>query len=191
MAERQSPRFGVLNVPMTFDLSEATELLRRTPSVLRTLLDGLPDPWLTCSEGEGTFRPIDVVGHLVQGERTDWIPRARRILEDGEARPFEPFDRFGHEDEVARLTAGELLDAFERARKESLSRLEELGLSDADLARKGTHPDLGTVTLAELLSTWVVHDLSHLRQICRVMAKRHADDVGPWRAYLPVVDEGR
>lgn len=172
------------------DLTEVQEILARTPAVLRSLLAGLPAVWRECDEGPGTFRPADVVGHLLHGERTDWIVRVEHILEHGDSLPFEPFDRRGHEEEVARRSLDELLDAFRRERARSLTRLEGLGLSPADLARRGLHPALGPVTLGQLLATWVVHDLGHLRQVCRVLSGRYRDRVGPWQAYLPVLAEG-
>lgn len=167
---------------------DARAVLERTPAVLRAQLGGLDDAWLHADEGPGTYSPFDVVGHLISGERTDWIPRLRCILEHGEARTFEPFDRDGFRASLRALHARARLDAFEAERGRSLSELDELVRSEADLARAGTHPAFGRVTLGELLFTWVVHDLGHLAQIARVMAKRYGDAVGPWRAYLPILD---
>ncbi len=175
---------------MQFDVSAAIEVLERTPRVLRSLLEDLPDAWLRADEGAGSFRPLDVVGHLLHGERTDWMSRARQILDVGPDRAFDAFDRQGHADDVRAMSPPELLSAFERAREESLAELRELNLAPTDLEREGRHPDFGVVTLGQLLSTWVVHDLGHLRQICRVMARQYAHAVGPWRAYLPVLEEG-
>ena len=172
-------------------MQEAREILGRTPAVLRALLEGLSEAWTECDEGPRTFRPVDVVGHLLHGERTDWMSRVRRILEVGEEQAFDPFDRWGHEPDVERCALDELLREFEHARARNLQELADLELGEADFDRRGEHPELGSVTLGELLATWVVHDLGHLRQICRVMAGRYAEDVGPWRAYLPVLDEGK
>jgi hypothetical protein len=168
-------------------VDEIVEVLGRTPSTLRSLLAPLRDPWLDGNEGPGTFSPRDVLGHLIFGEETDWIPRARIILEHGEARPFDPFDRFGYRDRLAGLTAGQLLDRFETLRQRNLAELESLRLGPVDLERKGLHPDLGPLTLGELLATWVAHDLDHLAQVARVMARRCQEDVGPWRAFLRIL----
>lgn len=162
-------------------------MLERTPAVMRSLLLDAPDAWLRANEGEGTWCGFDVVGHLVHGERTDWIVRARQIVEVGDAEPFEPFDRGGHEQWWSGRTIGELLDELERLRTDNLRELRAMGLSDETLDRAGRHPDLGPVTLRQLLATWVVHDLHHLAQIARVMAKRYTGEVGPWSAYLGVL----
>lgn len=171
---------------MAFERDEAVALLERTPAALSSLLAGLPEPWLVADEGPDTFNPRDVIGHLVHGERTDWIPRVRRILEDGESVAFEPFDRFGH----ASLPGGsvaQLLAEFGEARRESLVHLRALVRADDVLERAGRHPAFGRVTLRELLAAWVVHDLTHLAQIARVMAGRYRDDVGPWSEYLGIL----
>lgn len=173
-----------------FELDEACGLLARTPAALDALLRDAPEAWVGANEGAGTFSPFDVVGHLIHGERTDWMTRARVILEHGEARAFEPYDRFAQHEESRGLSLAVLLDTFAALRAENLAALRALRLTASDLARRGRHPALGTVTLGELLATWVVHDLAHLGQIARVMARRYADDVGPWRAYLRVVREG-
>lgn len=165
---------------------DGVEVLARTPATLTTLLDGLPKEWLEAREGPNTWSVHDVVGHLLHGERTDWMPRVRRILEHGETLPFEPFDRFAQQREPVRTTS-EILAEFARVRTASLRDLEALALTDADLDRKGKHPALGTVTLRELLATWVVHDLDHTAQIARVLAKHVGDRVGPWRAYLSIL----
>ena len=170
-------------------VAEALEVLERTPEVLRSMLGGLSDPWVRCDEGPGTFSPGDVVGHLIHGEEADWIPRARIIVERGEAEPFAPFDRFGFRRTHGSKSLGELLDLFARLRETNLRALAELELDAARLATTGMHPALGRVTLAQLLAAWVVHDLGHLRQVARVMARRYRDAVGPWREYLPVLDE--
>jgi hypothetical protein len=151
----------------------------------------MPQPWLDCREGPKTFSPLDVLGHLIYGEQVDWIPRIRIILEQGEARPFDPFDRVGFEDLIAGKTIEELLNTFEALRQASLQELSALKLEPTMLSRTGTHPALGQVTLGQLLAAWVVHDLGHLAQIERVMARQYRDAVGPWREYLPILDVSR
>ena len=173
---------------MPFRLDRAVEVLERTPRAIEAVLSGLSDEWLAANEGPETFSPVDVLGHLIHGEETDWIPRARIILEHGEARPFEPFDRFGFRRTQAGVPLPTLLATFARLRASNLSALRALDLQPAQLALRGTHPSLGPVTLEQLLATWVVHDLGHLGQITRVMAKHYREDVGPWREYLPVLD---
>ena len=169
--------------------AEARDLLARTPEVLRALLAGLDPRWLAATEGPGTFSPRDVVGHLIHGEDTDWIPRLEHILEHGARVPFTPFDREGMRGRFEKATVEELLEHFARRRHECLARLEELALRPADAARPGLHPALGPVTLGQLVATWVVHDLAHLAQIARVLAKARADEIGPWRAYFRVLDD--
>lgn len=170
-----------------FSLEESVPVLERTPAVLRTLLTGLPEPWITADEGPETWSPYDVVGHLIHGERTDWIPRAEIILTHGEAVTFPPFDRFAMLRASRRAPLAELLDTFAFLRAGNVRRLRELAPGPADLARRGRHPELGTVTLGQHLATWVAHDLSHLGQVVRVMARRYTSAVGPWRAYLPLL----
>jgi DinB superfamily len=172
---------------MEQDLSATIALLSRTPAVLDALLRDLPDAWTRATEGPGTWSPFDVVGHLLHGERTDWMPRITTILEFGEARPFEPFDRFAQQQESRGLSLAQLLDEFARVRDGNLDRVRTLDLQPADLARRGRHPSLGPVTLANLLSTWAAHDLTHLHQISRVMATQYRDAVGPWIAFLGVL----
>lgn len=172
---------------MAFDLEEAAAILARTPTALRGLLEGLPDAWARADEGPGTWSPYDIVGHLIHGERCDWLPRIRRLLEHGESVPFEPFDRFAQFRESQGRSLDALLDEFAAARRQSLADLAALELAPADLARTGRHPDFGPVTLGQLLSTWTAHDLGHLAQACRAMAGRYRDEVGPWRQYLPIV----
>lgn len=174
---------------MQFDLDHSREILTRTPILLRSWLTGLSDPWLRGNYGDGTFSPYDVLGHLIHGERADWIPRARMILEHGEARAFEPFDRYAQFEESGGKPLAALLDEFEEARGTSLRRLDALNITPALLARRGRHPALGAVTLAELLATWVAHDLNHVAQISRCMAAQYADAVGPWRAYLGILNQ--
>lgn len=173
---------------MSFDLHEGIAVLERTPATFRALLDGLPDPWIIANEGPDTFSPFDNVGHLIHGERADWIPRARIILAQGSNRRFEPYDRFAQVRESEGKTLADLLGEFARLRAENIATLRGWNLTAHELALEGEHPSLGTVTLRQLLATWVAHDLGHLAQTARVMAKRYRDNVGPWRAYLPVLD---
>ncbi|MAG55167.1 MAG: hypothetical protein CMJ83_02645 [Planctomycetes bacterium] len=162
-------------------VASCTEILRRTPSVLRALLADLPDDWTTATEKRDAWSPHVIVAHLIQGEDTDWIPRARLILEHGPNRPFEPFDRHGELSRIANDPLARLLDTFGERRTRNLEILESLQLTEDDLAREGVHPELGTVTLRNLLATWCAHDLAHQAQMTRTMARRLAEDVGPWR----------
>lgn len=171
-----------------FDLDDALEVLERTPMVFRALLADLSAGWISSREGPGTFSPFDNLGHLLHGERADWIPRARIILAQGEHRRFEPYDRFAQVRESQGKSVAQLLDEFTALRAENLATLRGWRLSAADLALTGEHPAFGTVTLAQLLATWVAHDLGHLAQTARVMAKQYREAVGPWRAYLPILD---
>ncbi len=170
-----------------FVIEEAVAILTRTPRTLDDLLRGLPEGWIVANEGENTWSPFDVVGHLIQGERTDWIPRARIILAHGETRAFDPFDRFAQFADSSGRTLASLLDEFATLRRTNLRELESLRVSGEDLQRRGRHPELGTVTLRQLLATWVAHDLDHVVQISRVLARQYSDEVGPWRAYLRIV----
>lgn len=172
---------------MDVKLDDARRFLERAPAVLRALVTGLPDEWLDAREGPDTFSTRDVLGHLIHGEETDWIPRMRIILEHGESQPFTPFDRFVFRERYGALRAAELLDLFAARRAESLERLAGLALTPADLARTGTHPEFGRVTLGQLLATWVAHDFTHLSQIARVLAKQYREAAGPWKAYLRVL----
>src|SRR5437667_6207510 len=158
-----------------FRLSETVALLTRTPETLNTLLRGLPDIWVCRNEGADTWSAFDIVGHLTFADRTDWMPRARMILEHGESRPFEPFDRLGQVKESEGKSLNQLLDEFARVRGESLATLRALNLQPADLDRRGRHPALGAVKLSELLATWAVHDLTHLHQLTRVMAHQYRE----------------
>jgi len=169
-----------------FNRKDGTAILARTPAVLDTLLRGLPDGWITAHEGGNTWSPFDVVGHLIYGEQTDWLPRARIILAHGESMPFEPFDRLA-QFAATRQTMDALLDEFARLRRSNLDELAALDLSEADLERRGRHPELGTVTLRQLLATWVAHDLDHVMQISRTLGRQYSDAVGPWRAYLRII----
>jgi len=174
---------------MKFDVSEAAEVLSATPSVLRSLLGGLGEAW-TASRGErGNWEPFDVVGHLIHGERTDWIPRARIILEQGDYRTFVPFDRLAQFDASEGKDLDGLLEEFEKLRAKNIETLRSWNLTEEQLHLTGTHPELGEVTLSELLATWVVHDLNHLRQIVTSMAGRYQNEVGPWRAYLSILND--
>jgi hypothetical protein len=173
---------------MSFLLTDGIAVLERTPAALRALLSGLPDGWIAVNEGPDTFSPFDNVGHLIHGERTDWIPRARIILAQGENRRFDPYDRFAQVRESQGKTLAQLLDEFARLRAGNLDTLRAWNLSERELALEGQHPELGVVTLRQLLATWAAHDLGHVAQTTRVMAKRYRDAVGPWRAYLPVMD---
>jgi len=170
-----------------FSLEEAIAVLTRTPATLDVLLRGLPNIWVSSDEGKDTWSAFDIMGHLIVGERTDWIPRLRIILENGEARPFDPFDRFAQLRESQGKSLEQLLDEFARLRRENLAALQALNLQDEDFTRRGRHPRLGVVTLAQLLATWAAHDLTHLHQLSRVMAYQYRNAVGPWSAYLGVL----
>ncbi|MCP4204864.1 MAG: DinB family protein [bacterium] len=174
---------------MPFDLESALQVLDRTPAVLDALLRDLDDGWLEATEGPKTWSPFDIVGHLIHGERTDWLTRARRILEHGTSKPFDPFDRFAQFEASRGKSMADLLAEFHRLRRENLEALRELGLGERELELRGTHPELGGVTLAQLLATWVTHDLGHIAQIARVMAKRNKDEVGAWAEYLSVLSD--
>lgn len=166
---------------MQLKLSDATQMLQRTPATLNSMVAALPESWHKVNEGVGTFSCYDIVGHFIHGELTDWVPRLRIILEHGESRPFQPFDRFAQfrEDQSRPISA--LLDQFAFLRAENVAALQLMKLTSDDFARRGTHPELGSVTLGQLLATWVVHDWSHLSQIARVTAKQYAREVGPWK----------
>ena len=168
-------------------LEQVTRLLERTPRALNALLRGLPEDWTHRNEGGSTWTVFDVIGHLVHGERTDWIPRIQRILQDGEGKAFDPFDRLAQERESAGKSLPELLDEFAAARAESLAQLKVLKIQPADFDRRGKHPSLGTVTLGNLLSTWATHDLTHLHQISRIMGYQMREEVGPWTKFLGVL----
>jgi hypothetical protein len=170
-----------------FRFDAALPVLERTPGVLRILLADLPASWTNAVEGPNTWSPFDVVGHLIHGERADWMPRVEHILRHGDAVPFPPFDREAMFAASQGRSLDELLDTFDRLRAESLARLDALGLTDADVSRRGRHPDFGVVTLGQHLSTWVAHDLGHISQIVRVMARQYSDAVGPWKVYLSIL----
>ena len=170
-----------------FSLAEAVAVLTRTPGTIDALLRGLPDVWVRCNEGENTWNALDILGHFIHAERTDWMPRVRIMLENGEARAFDPFDRFAQLKESQDKSLEQLLDDFARLRRENLAALQALNLQHEDLTRRGRHPALGVVTLSELLATWAVHDLTHVHQLSRVIAHQYRDAVGPWRAWLGVL----
>jgi uncharacterized damage-inducible protein DinB len=172
---------------MDYQYEQAVEILRRTPDVLTAMLRGLPDAWTHGTEGEATWSAYDVVGHLLNGEEVDWMARARLILEHGEQRPFDTFNRAAMFEKSEGHSLDELLAAFEQARAQNLRTLSGWHLTPEQLALKGRHPTLGTVTLSQLLSTWVVHDLNHIGQIVEVMARQYGDAVGPWRVYLNIL----
>jgi hypothetical protein len=172
---------------MNFNLPEALEMLERTPRTLESLLAGLSGPWLACREGEGTWSPSEVLDHLIEAEKRNWIPRVEWLLEHGEERPFPPFDRFAHLSSPPGRSTEERLAEFRELRAASTARLRALAEPERQLGLRGRHPEFGGVTLAQLLSTWVVHDLTHLSQIIRVMAKRYREDVGPWVQYLKIL----
>ncbi|MEO8634689.1 MAG: DinB family protein [Gemmatimonadales bacterium] len=174
---------------MPFDLALSAQVLARTPGTLHALLDGLPDRWTRAVEGPDTFSPFDVVGHLIDGEETDWIPRSRIILALGPDPVFQPYDRFRHRARNAGRTLPSLLEEFTQLRGANLAMLRSWHLTPATLDLRGIHPSLGPVTLRHLLSTWVVHDLGHLAQIARVMAKQLRHEVGPWEPFLPVLTD--
>lgn len=172
---------------MEFRFHDALPVLRRTPTILRDLLLDLPGSWTGATEGPGTWSPFDVVGHLIHGERTDWVPRVEHLLRHGDTVPFTPFDPEAMFAASKGASLSELLDTFARLRSENLDRLAALGLTDADLARRGRHPEFGVVTLGQHLATWVAHDLSHVAQVVRVMARQYSEAVGPWRVYLSIL----
>ena len=172
---------------MDFSLNTALEVLNRTPGTLKSMLSGLPSPWTSATEGPDTWSPQDVVGHLIHGEETDWIPRAKIILTKGESQAFEPFDRFAQARRFTGWSLERRLDRFAEARAEGIATLRGWHLTREQLALCGQHPELGQVTLSQLLASWVVHDLGHIAQISRVMAKQYSAAVGPWKAYLPVL----
>jgi hypothetical protein len=176
---------------VNFTLEDAVPVLSQTPLVLRSLLGALPETWIRGTEGPDSWSPFDVVGHLIHGERTDWMVRTELLLAHGESRPFAPFDRVAMFEASRGKTLDQLLGTFAELRAENLGRLESLKLTAEDFERRGRHPELGPVTLGELLATWVAHDLSHIAQIARVMGRQYSEAVGPWRAYLPMLGGSR
>ena len=174
---------------MTFKLQEAIEVLSRVPASLKALLLGLSNNWVDNNEGPKTWSPYDVVGHLINAEKTNWMVRVKAILDYGENHPFEPFDRFAQFKASQGKSLGELLEEFAILRKQNIMILREYGLTKEDFEKTGKHPEFGKVKLSELLATWVVHDLSHIRQIVRTMAKQYETEVGPWKAYLSILQK--
>jgi hypothetical protein len=174
---------------MRFEPASALDILRRTPGTLRSLLDGAGDTWTHSNEGPDTFSPFDVVGHLIDGEETDWMPRARLILARNPEATFTPFDRYRHYERNRGRSLASLLEELARLRAGNLETLAAWNLGDAELDLRAMHPSLGAVTLRQLLATWVAHDLGHLAQVARVMAKQYRDEVGPWLQYLPVLTD--
>jgi hypothetical protein len=172
---------------MHFKLDHATDILSRTPVTLRSMLGNLPDEWTIGNEGNQTWSPFDVLGHLIHGELTDWLPRIKIILEAGESKTFEPFDRFAQLEASKGKSLEGLLTTFEEVRANNIEALKKMNITEEDLKLRGKHPELGAVTLEELLATWVVHDVDHLVQISRTMAKQYKEAVGPWQAYLSVL----
>lgn len=171
----------------TFDLARSIEVLQRTPAVLRVLLSGLSDFWTMNNYGPATFSPFDVVGHLIHAERTNWMTRARMILDQGEAFPFPPFDRYAMYEASKGQSMSDLLQTFATLRAKNLDDLRALNLTAQQLELRGTHPDFGPVTFAQLLATWVVHDLNHLHQIAKAMAFQYREAVGPWKEFLSIL----
>jgi hypothetical protein len=169
------------------ELGETVSLLARTPGALNALLRDLPDAWTRRNEGDGTWSAFEIVGHLIHGERTDWMVRVNALLQFGPEHTFQPFDRTGHATQIEGRTLAQLLDEFAQLRSESLRALDALDLQPSDLTRQARHPAFGPVTLSQLLATWAVHDLTHLHQISRVLAHQYADAVGPWTKYLGVL----
>ncbi|MCU1284898.1 MAG: hypothetical protein JWO13_1248 [Acidobacteriales bacterium] len=172
---------------MEHNLEHTIALLERTPATLNALLRDLPEAWTSPNEGENTFSAFDVVGHLIHGERTDWMPRTKRLLESGESVPFDKFDRLAQERDSIGKTLPQLLDEFARLRAENIAALRALNLKADDFSRRGRHQMLGVVTLSQLIATWAAHDLTHLHQISRVMAHQYRDAVGPWTKFLGVM----
>ncbi|HKO82443.1 MAG TPA: DinB family protein [Chitinophagaceae bacterium] len=173
---------------MHFKLDKSHEILERTPVVLKTLLSGISDEWYMNNEGPETFSPYDVIGHLIHGEKTDWRDRATMILEHGESKTFIPYDRFAQFEQSKGKSLQQLLKEFEELRTANLKWLYSLKLTEADLDKKGMHPGLGQVTLRQLLSTWVIHDLTHIAQVARVMAKQYKEEMGPWVEYFRIMN---
>jgi len=179
-------RFG-RRMGMHFNIDEAIEVLERTPQTLEYFLSGLSDGWLQCNEGEGTWNAIEVLDHLIEGEKYNWIPRLEFILQENSNKPFPPFDRFSHLKDKFSLSIDEKFRAFKALRMQNISKLKSIIESELALELEGSHPEFGPVKVRELLSTWVVHDLTHISQIVRVMAERYREDVGPWKVYLGIL----
>ena len=174
---------------MTYKVSHALEILEQTPKTLQSLLSNLSDDWIYCNEGDETWSAFDVVGHLIHCENTDWVPRLNIILNDAKDKTFEPFDRFAQFENSKGKTLKYLLEEFQQLRAKNLEYLKSLQLSDNELSLKGNHPELGEVSVKELLATWVTHDLGHIAQISRVMAKQYKSEVGPWVKYISILNK--
>ncbi len=172
---------------MKFAVNQGLEILEQTPTTLQSMLGHLSDDWIFSNEGGDSWSPYDIVGHLIHGEKTDWMPRLELILSESADKTFEAFDRFAQFENSKGKTLAQLLDEFKTLRQQNLDHLTQLDLSESQLNQKGIHPELGPVTASELLACWVTHDLSHLAQISRVMAKQYRTEVGPWTAYLPIL----
>lgn len=173
---------------MEFKVDKAVLLLERTPTILNSFLKGLPSEWASYNEGQDTWSPFDIIGHLIQGEKTDWITRSKIILSDADKKEFKPFDRFAQFENSKGKSLDELLTEFEKLRTENLAEIKKMDLSDNNLTLEANHPGLGKVTLKQLLSTWVTHDLTHIAQIARVIAKQYKDQVGPWVEYIGILN---
>ncbi len=174
---------------MQFDLNRSIEVLQRTPGTLQAMLGGLSDDWTMSNYGPKTFSPFDVVGHLIHAELTNWMMRARFILEQGETAPFLAFDRYAMYETSKGKSMADLLQTFAKVRAKNLDDLRAMNLTAGQLQLRGKHPDFGSVTLGNLLATWVVHDLNHLHQIAKSMAYQHREAVGPWRSYLTILPQ--
>jgi hypothetical protein len=175
---------------MNFDLAKSIEILKRTPLVIETQLKGLSQDWITNNEGDKTWSPFDIVGHLIHGEKTDWIPRLQIILGKDSNRNFEPFDRFAQFSESEGKSLNELLVDFKKLRAKNITILESIPFNETTFGMEGIHTTFGKVTLKQLLATWVVHDLNHISQICRIMAKQYINEVGKWQEFLPILNNG-
>ncbi len=174
---------------MNFNLDKSIELLERTPNIFKALFYGLSHDWATINEGKNTWSGYTIIGHLIHGEKTDWMPRAKIILGENQDKHFEPYDRFAQDKLYANQTIEELLNEFEELRKKNLTELRSWSLTTDDLNKKGIHPELGIVTLRELISTWTIHDMAHLNQVSRVLVKHYSKDVGPWTNYIKILQE--
>ena len=172
---------------MNYNIDQAVSILERTPAVFRTLLEDLDDDWTMGNEGPDTFSPYDILGHLIHGEKTDWRPRVMIVMEHGTSRSFDPYDRFAQYEESRGKTVEQLLEEFEKLRRENIAWLKSLSIKEADLDKKGMHPSLGEVTLRNLLATWVIHDLTHIAQAGRVMAKQYKEEMGPWIEFFRIM----
>ena len=172
---------------MNFNVEKALEILDRTPNVLITMLQGVSDDWTSVNEGGETWSVYDILGHLIHGEKTDWIPRTDIILSENSSKTFTPFDRFAQFEDSKGMSLSQLLIEFKILRDINVEQLRSKKLTDKNLEEKGIHPAFGEVTLSQLLSTWVVHDLNHIAQISRVMAKQYIEEVGPWKEYLKIL----